>query len=101
MLIPVVGGIAILTGTAAFGTLVVYNQQWIMSKEYQADDCGYQILEKIHPGAYFRGMEETNTFHIDHAKERLSGEALKKKLEILKKHLALKQAKLKATHKIA
>lgn len=90
-----------LFGCGSMGMLAAYNQQWVMYKEYQADDRGYRLLEQIHPGAYLRGMAETNSFYKKRQAENLSGTALDKKLAMLEKHLALKQSKLKATHKIA
>jgi Zn-dependent protease with chaperone function len=102
---PLVDGIAAsavaLFGAGALGMLAAHNQQWVMYKEYQADDRGYRLLEQIYPGAYLRGMLETNRFYKMRDAELLNGAKLKKKQAMREKHLALKQDKLRATHKIA
>jgi len=89
-----------LIGFIAFGMLAAYNRQWIMQREYQADSCGYRLLEEILPGAYLKGMVEVNQFHKNRDSERLSGTILKKRIEMREKHLELKMKKLKATYKI-
>lgn len=100
ILVAISGGwlslMAFLVFSVIIGMMIAYSRHFFMTKEYEADQCGYDLLQRIYPDAYLIGMKEMNTFHVIRNKKILSGEALNKELATLAQHLFLKENHLKA-----